>query len=104
MMTRARPIAIKRSRVQTRTSLRSELELCVSGVRGEAGFTTSLPQEHAEDEEEGSCTLNSASCFSLVLFIGRPRIYSMLVVACARFVLCFASCREPCRQWFAALE
>src|SRR5271167_1062723 len=94
MMTSARPMAIKRSRVHTRTSLRSEPELCPSVAgRGAGGsaLAASVPHEHDEGEE-GFCTVFSASCFSFVLCIGRPRIYSMAVAACARFVLCFGEC------------
>src|SRR5271163_4006409 len=94
IMTKAKPMAIKRSRVHTRTSLRSELELCPSddGRDDESSaLAASVPHEHDEDAgASGTVLLASWSC--LVLSIGRPRIYSMAVAACARFVLRFAAC------------
>src|SRR5271156_5599708 len=96
MMTSASPIAIKRSRVHTRTSLRSELEVRPSDDGREDASSVlpaSVPHEHDEDAEPSSAVLLAIwSC--LVLSIGQPRIYSMAVAACARFVLQRAACRN----------
>src|SRR5580704_10967799 len=78
MMTNARPMAINRSRVQTRISLRSECPAEVgSGVAPEVNGGA-----------EGSGTVVAEGCRSSVLCIlSLPRIYNMGVARDARCCL-----------------